>query len=256
MLLQRTLAYPLSSSELWDHLQGATITDWQRRGKYLLAQLSHNSDRSAGWLGVHLRMTGQLLWVRQDEPLPKHARLRIFFGNNRELRFVDLRTFGKFWWVPPTTPLETIVTGLKKLGPEPFSPDFSLDYLISKFKTRYCSIKTLLLDQKLVAGIGNIYADEALFKSGIKPTIPANLLNRKQIEGLRLAIVEVLQTAIEKGGTTFSDFRQVTGINGNYGGIAWVYRREGEPCRLCGTPIKRVKLGGRSTHFCPKCQFI
>ncbi|MGH2413475.1 MAG: zinc finger domain-containing protein, partial [Microcystaceae cyanobacterium] len=111
-----------------------------------------------------------------------------------------------------------------------------------------------LLDQQLVAGIGNIYADEALFKSGIQPEAIASRLSKKQIDRLRTAIIEVLKAAIDQGGTTFSDFISPAGVNGNYGGVAWVYGRKGEPCRICGTPIERLKLGGRSAHFCPQCQ--
>jgi formamidopyrimidine-DNA glycosylase len=254
VLLDRTLAYPLSALEFCRNIQGVAIARWQRRGKYLLAQLTDNSSQSAGWLGVHLRMTGQLLWQGRDRPLQKHARIRLFIEDNSELRFVDTRTFGKFWLVPPNVAVETIVTGLQKLGVEPFSPEFSLDYFREKLKNSRRPIKSVLLDQEIVAGIGNIYADEALFKSGIRPISIAENLTSEQIERLRLAIVEVLQTAIDKGGTTFSDFRDVTGINGNYGGIAWVYGRSGEPCRICGTAIERLKLGGRSSHFCPQCQ--
>ena len=106
----------------------------------------------------------------------------------------------------------------------------------------------------MVAGVGNIYADESLFAAGIRPTTPSGRLNGKQLESLRQALVEVLETSIGAGGTTFSDFRDLSGTNGNYGGVAWVYRRGGEPCRRCHTPIRRDKLGGRSTHWCPNCQ--
>ena len=250
VLLSRTLAYPASSREFLDQIQNATFEQWQRRGKYLLVSLKENR----GWLGVHLRMTGQLLWVQQDQPLSPHTRLRLFCGNNQELRFVDIRTFGKVWWVPPNQPPQTIITGLQKLGPEPFSQDFSLDYFIHKLKGRQRNIKTILLDQTIVAGMGNIYADEALFKSGILPTTLGRDLTSQQVETLRTAMIEVLTQAIEAGGTTFSDFRGVTGINGNYGGFAWVYGRHNQPCRVCGTPIEKIKLGGRSSHFCPQCQ--
>lgn len=254
VLLKRTLAYPLVVSELWQGIEGASITYWQRRGKYLLAELTQSSNQPAGFLGVHLRMTGQLLWLKQDELLHKHTRIRLFLEDNYELRFVDTRTFGKFWWIPPRETTEKIITGLKKLGLEPFAADFSLEYLSEKLHKSRRPIKTLLLDQEIIAGIGNIYADEALFKSNIKPTAIAANLKPEEIRRLRLAIIEVLQTAIDKGGTTFSDFLSVTGVNGNYGGIALVYGRTGEPCRVCGSPIERIKLSGRSSHFCPQCQ--
>jgi formamidopyrimidine-DNA glycosylase len=254
VFLEKTLAYPLSVSEFCDRLAGVAIAHWQRRGKYLLAQLVTPDKELAGWLGFHLRMTGQLLWVEQAEALPKHTRVRLFFEGNRELRFVDIRTFGRIWRVPPTEAPETRITGLQKLGVEPFSADFSLDYFAQQLKKSQRSIKAVLLDQAIIAGLGNIYADEALFKSGIRPTAIARELRREQLECLRHAILEILQTAIERGGTTFSNFLNVEGINGNYGGVAWVYGRDRKPCRLCATPIERLKLGGRSTHYCPQCQ--
>jgi formamidopyrimidine-DNA glycosylase len=254
VLLDRTIAHPLSVAEFLAGLKNVTISDWHRRGKYLLAGLAKLDISNAGWLGVHLRMTGQLLWLNQDEPLHKHTRVRLFFPDNRELRFVDQRTFGQMWWVPPSEAPESIITGLKRLGPDPFSADFSVEYLMRKLQNRQRSIKTALLDQELVAGVGNIYADEALFLSGIRPeTLCANL-NLEQIERIRTSLIQVLQASIEAGGTTFSNFLSVMGVNGNYSGVAWVYGRTDEPCRVCGTSIRRVKLAGRSSHFCPKCQ--
>jgi formamidopyrimidine-DNA glycosylase len=158
------------------------------------------------------------------------------------------------WWVPPGEPLEGVITGLRRLGPEPFSDTFSSGYLRQRLQGSSRPIKNALLDQAVVAGVGNIYADESLFAAGIRPTTPSGRLNGKQLESLRQALVEVLETSIGAGGTTFSDFRDLSGTNGNYGGVAWVYRRGGEPCRRCHTPIRRDKLGGRSTHWCPNCQ--
>ena len=254
ILLPRTLAYPDDLEQFWQGIVGNAIASWQRRGKYLLAELKNRSGDSAGWLGVHLRMTGQLLWVEQDFPLQKHTRIRLFFPEDWELRFVDTRTFGKFWYVPPTIEIESIITGLQKLGPEPFAKDFSLEYFTEQLHNRRRLIKTLLLDQAVVAGIGNIYADEALFKSGIKPDTVAANLKPKQIKRLHAAIVDVLQTSIDKGGTTFSDFLDLLGVSGNYGDAALVYGRKEQPCRVCGTAIEKIKLGGRSSHFCPSCQ--
>lgn len=255
VLLQRTLAYPFSIAEFYQGVTGTAIAQWHRRGKYLLAELVHPQDSTAGgWLGVHLRMTGQLLWVNPDDPIQKHTRVRIFLENNRELRFVDQRTFGQMWWVPPDLEISTIITGLKQLGPEPFSPEFSVEYLTQHLQKSNRSIKTALLDQTIVAGVGNIYADEALFLSGIPPITPCTALTSDQIQKLQSNIMEVLKNSIEQGGTTIRNFLNVEGINGNYGGTAWVYNRKGEPCRRCGTQIERLKLAGRSTHFCPQCQ--
>jgi formamidopyrimidine-DNA glycosylase len=252
--LSRSLAYPDSESEFLANITGLRFLDWRRRGKYLLATLGDQNQQPQGGIGVHLRMTGQLLWVKQDKDLAKHTRVRFFCENQQELRFVDIRTFGKIWWIPPMVSSETIITGLQKLGLEPFSEDFTAEFLKKSFQRRQRAIKTVLLDQGIIAGLGNIYADEALFKSGIMPTAIASQLTLPQLEQLKLGIIEVLEQSIEQGGTTFSDFQGVTGINGNYGGMAWVYRRTGQSCRICGTTIERIKLGGRSTHFCPTCQ--
>jgi formamidopyrimidine-DNA glycosylase len=199
-------------------------------------------------------MTGQLLWLHQDEPLHKHTRVRLFFSEQQELRFVDQRTFGQIWWVPPGVAVESIITGLAKLAVDPFSPEFTVEYLAVKLQNRRRPIKTALLDQSVVAGLGNIYADEALFKSGVLPETLCTDLQLEQIKSLRTAIIEVLAASIEAGGTTFSNFLNVKGINGNYGGVAWVYNRAGQPCRVCSGLIQRTRLAGRSSHFCPQCQ--
>ncbi|MBW4471776.1 MAG: DNA-formamidopyrimidine glycosylase [Stenomitos rutilans HA7619-LM2] len=294
VLLDRTIAHPFSVADFLAGLQGAAIVQWHRRGKYLLAELGESAvsgQRSAvshqplaaissfpsrpiaaspsatyftshpspltphshSWLGVHLRMTGQLLWVDQTEPLEKHTRVRLFFGNGKELRFVDQRTFGQMWWVPPENEPEQVITGLQQLGPEPFSEEFSVAYLTQQLQRRR-PIKNALLDQTIVAGIGNIYADEALFLSGIHPQTLCIHLKQSHIERLRSNIVQVLQASIEAKGTTFRTFRSVAGVNGNYGGSAWVYGRDGDRCRNCETMIERFKMAGRSAHFCPTCQ--
>lgn len=277
VLLASSIARSISATDFLTKLKGRSIERWYRRGKYLLAELSQprggapvpalpeplypeRSRRASilpskvGWLGVHLRMTGQLLWVNSDEPVPKHARVRFFFEGNQELRFVDQRTFGQMWYVPPETEVSSVITGLKVLGPEPFSDEFSIAYFTQKLHRRGRPIKTALLDQSLVAGLGNIYADETLFVAGVLPTTLCADLTGMQIERIHAAIVEVLDKAIASGGTTFSNFLNVQGVNGNYGGVAWVYNRKGQPCRTCSTPIERIKLAGRSTHFCPACQ--
>jgi formamidopyrimidine-DNA glycosylase len=254
ILLPRTIAYPATADEFLAGIDRTSIKTWHRRGKYLYAQLVYpSSTQPAGFLGVHLRMTGQLLWLEPQEPLHKHTRVRIFLSQG-ELRFVDQRTFGKMWWIPPTMQLERAISGLAKLGPEPFDPAFSLDYFTAKLHKSHRNIKTAILDQNLVAGLGNIYADEALFLSRIHPSTPANRLQSAQIEALHQAAISVLTTAIEQGGTTFSNYLNVRGVNGNYGGVAWVYNRTSQPCRVCGTPIAKIRLGGRGTHYCPHCQ--
>lgn len=251
VLLARTIAYPHNVSQFLTALENRAIATWHRRGKYLLARLEE-AEKQVGWLVVHLRMTGQLLWVKQDTPLQKHTRVRFFFPDNQELRFVDQRTFGKIWLAPNT--LFDVVTGLTNMGPEPFSPEFSVQYLQERLQGKLGIIKSALLDQTLIAGLGNIYADEVLFLAGLRPNTVCANIKRSQIKKLHQVILQVLEQAIEAGGTSFSDFVHITGVNGNYAGMAWVYGRESEPCRRCGNLIARIKLAGRSSHFCPKCQ--
>ena len=253
VLRARAIASPPVPEQFCSALEGCSVEQWLRRGKYLMARLTRAGEEAGHW-GVHLRMTGQFLWMESPKDPCSHTRVRFWNPKGQELRFVDLRSFGEMWWVPPGEPLESVMTGLKRLGPEPFSAAFTAQYLREKLKGSSRAIKTALLDQALVAGVGNIYADESLFMSRIAPEERAGALKPKQLERLHAALVEVLTTSIGAGGTTFSDFRDLTGTNGNYGNAAWVYRRTGEPCRVCGTPIRRDKLGGRSSHWCPSCQ--
>ncbi|MCW6038143.1 DNA-formamidopyrimidine glycosylase [Spirulina subsalsa FACHB-351] len=254
VLHQPTLAYPFSVAVFLEGVEGCAIASWERRGKYLLAQLTTPQGKAGGWLGVHLRMTGQLFWLKQDEPLAKHTRLRLFFAGGQELRFIDIRTFGRIWWVPPLQEPSEVMTGLTRLGVEPLSEQFTVEGLGETLRKRRGPIKGVLLDQKVVAGLGNIYADEVLFQSRIRPDAIASTLTPQQVKVLHQAIVAVLNKAIERGGTTFSDFLNLLGVRGNYGDSAWVYGRTNQPCLVCQTPIQRMKISGRSSHFCPTCQ--
>ncbi|MEB3159113.1 MAG: DNA-formamidopyrimidine glycosylase [Synechococcus sp.] len=258
ILRDRAIASPGGSSVFATGLKGAWVGQWHRRGKYLYADL-HDSDGGGatpnrGLWGVHLRMTGQFLWVEDGSEPCRHTRVRFWNAQGQELRFIDMRSFGEMWWVPPGEMAESVMTGLTRLGPEPFSADFNGGYLRRRLKGSKRSIKAALLDQSLVAGTGNIYADESLFAAGICPKTPAGELKKAQLDRLSSCLVEVLERSIGAGGTTFSDFRDLEGVNGNYGGQACVYRRTGAPCHSCGTPIVRDKLAGRSTHWCPHCQ--
>ncbi|MEB3254606.1 MAG: DNA-formamidopyrimidine glycosylase [Synechococcus sp.] len=247
---ERAIASPGGPDDFKAGLIGCRVGEWRRRGKYLIAFL----EPERGVWGVHLRMTGQFQWHDSPTPACKHTRVRMWDQHGNELRFVDVRSFGEMWWVPPGVPTESVIRGLARLGPEPFDDGFSGAYLKQRLKGSARPIKTALLDQSLVAGVGNIYADESLFSAGINPLTPAARLSLDRLCELRQALVDVLTISIGAGGTTFSDFRDLEGVNGNYGGQAWVYRRGGEPCRRCGTQIQREKLSGRSTHWCPSCQ--
>ena len=255
VLLARTIAHPDTPDEFTAGLHNTQIQTWHRRGKYLYAELvAQKTAKPAGWLGVHLRMTGQLLWVQTKAEVHKHTRVRVFMGKEWELRFVDQRTFGQMWWISPSQQPEQVMAGMGKLGPEPFDPAFSVEYFAAKLQKSHRNIKTVLLDQTLVAGLGNIYVDEALFLSRIHPKTSAGDLSLAQLETLRQNAIDVLKTSIEQGGTTFSNYLSIEGTNGNYGGMAMVYNRTNEPCRVCKTPIEKIRLGGRGTHYCPECQ--
>jgi formamidopyrimidine-DNA glycosylase len=254
VLRARAIAHPADPELFALALRDCQVTAWHRRGKYLLADLRDPQGEDGGRWGVHLRMTGQFLWLTKPREPCRHTRVRFFARCGGELRFVDTRSFGQMWWVPPGTDAQAVMGGLARLGPEPFEPAFNGTWLRERLQGSQRPIKSALLDQSLVAGVGNIYADEALFAAGISPRTPSARLSDGQIHALRDALVEVLSISIGAGGTTFSDFRDLQGLNGNYGGQAWVYRRGGEPCRRCGTPIQRERLGGRSSHWCPQCQ--
>jgi formamidopyrimidine-DNA glycosylase len=250
---ERVIAGPAQDADGFaSALQGRSVEAWMRRGKYLIARLDQ------GHWGVHLRMTGQFLWLEaraSQTRLPcAHTRVQIWNPAGQELRFVDIRSFGQMWWIPPGIPPDAVMTGLQRLGPEPFDPAFNASYLHQKLRGSTRPIKSALLDQSLLAGVGNIYADEALFAAGIRPDTASGHLEPHRLEALHRSLLEVLELSIGAGGTTFSDFRDLTGTNGNYGGVAWVYRRRGQPCRRCGTSLRRDRLAGRSSHWCPRCQ--
>jgi formamidopyrimidine-DNA glycosylase len=250
VLRAASIGYPKPPTVFCEQMSAQVFTDQiTRRGKYLLLHLKAGAS-----LGVHLRMSGRLLWRSADVPDETHLRVRIVMASGHELRFEDMRVFGQLWLIPACTPPEQIMTGLKRLGPEPFDKTFSAEYLAKKFRGRSQPIKSALLDQHLVAGIGNIYADEALFMSRIHPLTPVQKLSLECLVLLHGAVVEVLSEGIAQRGTTLRNYTDAQGVNGNYAGTAWAYGRKGLPCRVCGTPMERIRLAGRSAHFCPTCQ--
>ena len=199
-------------------------------------------------------MTGYFKISNNSSDPCKHTRVRFFDDENNELRFIDLRSFGQMWWVKEGLIPTNVVKGLGKLGPEPFSENFDITYLNKVLSKRIKPIKAILLDQTIVAGIGNIYADESLFNAGISPFREAKTIKKEELIKLKSSIVEVLKKSIGLGGTTFSDFRDLEGENGNFGLQTNVYRRTGKECRICRNLIERKKLSGRSTHWCRRCQ--
>ena len=259
-----TVAFPINKEEFIKGLLNSLIYKWDRRGKYLIAQLKEVKDdnvkfplensQNNGFLVIHLRMTGYFKFIKKSTHPCKHTRIRFFDKNNNELRYVDVRSFGQMWWINKGLSLNKIIKGLGSLGPEPFSKDFDANYLKKVISKRTKSIKAILLDQTLVAGIGNIYADESLYSAGISPFREARTIKKNELIKLKESIVTVLKKSIGSGGTTFSDFRDLEGENGNFGLQTNVYRRTGKECRKCGNLIERQKITGRSTHWCPRCQ--
>ena len=259
-----TVAFPTSKEEFIKGLLNSLIYKWDRRGKYLIAQLKEvqnentqfplENSQNNGFLVVHLRMTGYFKFIENSSHPCKHTRIRFFDKNNNELRYIDVRSFGQMWWINKDLSLNKIIKGLGSLGPEPFSKDFDANYLKKVISKRTKSIKAILLDQTIVAGIGNIYADESLYSAGISPFREARTIKKNELIKLKESIVTVLKKSIGSGGTTFSDFRDLEGENGNFGLQTNVYRRTGKECRKCGNLIERQKITGRSTHWCPKCQ--
>ncbi len=228
-------------------LTGRRIEDISRRGKYLI----FNLDRDLSW-AVHLRMTGRLLYCEScpDSPYLR-ARFHLDDPDGRAgawLCFIDLRKFGTMWLVDD----ESLVTS--RLGPEPLSEGFTAAHLRDLLARRSAPVKTVLLDQAAIAGIGNIYADEALFNARISPKRAANTLSRRAVDRLHAGIRQTLLDALGDRGSSFRDYLDASGREGGHQLKVKVFRRTGEPCYECGSPIRRIKLGGRSTHFCSRCQ--
>ena len=259
ILRESTISFPLNQNHFIKGIINSHISKWDRRGKYLIAHLEKNLKNNCfknGFLIIHLRMTGYFKWIdysKSSKPC-KHTRVRFFDEKNNELRFIDLRSFGKMWWIPQDLDSDKIVKGLGKLGPEPFSKEFNINYLLKEFSRREKTVKSVLLDQTIIAGIGNIYADESLFEAGISPFRKAKTIKKSELTRLRVAIISVLKKSIGSGGTTFSDFRDIEGSNGNYFMQANVYKRDGKKCTQCENLILRKKLLGRGTHWCQNCQ--
>jgi formamidopyrimidine-DNA glycosylase len=239
------LRQPVSAS-IHD-LEGQRILSVGRRSKYLLLGIG---DRST--LLIHLGMSGSLRLTDPTEDWKKHDHVGITLENGKQLRFHDPRRFGLILRLTEADPLTHAL--LENLGPEPLEDDFTVDQLKSACAKRSAAIKLVIMDSKVVVGVGNIYASEALFRAGILPKIPANRLTRPRLQKLVTAIREVLADAILEGGTTLRDFLNSDGKPGYFKQRLFVYERKGEPCRVCGTPITHAVLGQRSTYWCPRCQ--
>lgn len=226
--------------DLAGHLIGRVFTDITRRGKKIIFRLD-DGDR----FFIHLGMSGRLSLESSDAPARPHTHVILQIQND-QLRFVDPRRFGGIFWLGSDGSADT------GLGPEPLL--MRPHQLASRVRATRRSIKTALLDQSMIAGLGNIYADEALFAAGIDPRIWANKLTAGQIGRLSRAIKRVLRRALRHRGSTLRDYRDADGQAGQFQKLHRVYGRDGQPCTVCQTKIARIVLGGRSTHFCPRCQ--
>ncbi len=238
-------------------LEGRTILSVHRTGKHIVCELGpvstgtggtvdEQSPSSAQWI-VHLGMTGRLLVTTPEAPVAPHTHARLTLAGGREVRFVDPRRFGRLEFRDLAR-----AEGFAGPGAEPLT--IEPDAFAKLFRGRRLAIKAALLNQSLLAGVGNIYADESLFRAGIRPRRAAGRLTRADLERLRLALQQVLLHAIRLGGSSVSDYVDAEGVRGFFQLEHCVYQRTGQPCRTCGNPIRRIVLAGRSTHYCAHCQ--
>ena len=235
---------PVDPGATEERLTGAKILETDRRGKYLIWHLSNAMS-----LVMHLRMTGTLLY--DPDPDTRYSRVEFSLSDGHRVVFSDPRRFGT-GLVLKTAELEAYFAS--RLGLEPFDPNFDHAHFHQLTRGRSAPLKSFLLDQRKIAGIGNIYADEALFRSEINPLRWPSELTQKQSAALREGIIAALAAGIDAGGATIDDFRDPDGAWGAYQSEFLVHRREGKPCPTCSTEIVRIVVGGRSTYFCPKCQ--
>lgn len=241
---------PLKSSatEIDAALRSKTISGVRRVGKHIVFDLEAPPNgkgpsawKSSQWI-VHLGMTGSLRVSAPDVPIEKHTHAILRLASGRELRFVDPRRFGRL----------SVIEKFEAPGAEPLQITF--EHFAALFHGRKTPIKSALLNQKLLSGVGNIYADEALFRAGIRPRRRAASLTRDELHKLHVALKKVLKEAIRLGGSSISDYVDANGEEGFFQLKHRVYGREGEPCLVCKTPIKRIVIAGRSSHYCPQCQ--
>jgi formamidopyrimidine-DNA glycosylase len=230
-------------------LRGERIESLGRRGKYLVMALADER-----FLVMHLRMTGNLLWVPEDEDVPgrSHLRVRLVLDDGNRLLFVDQRRFGTGVVIEGRAALDEYL--VERLGPEPLEPEFTPAVLAQEARGRKVPVKAFLLDQRRVAGVGNIYADEALFRAKINPLRPAGRLRRPEIERLHAGIVAALEAGIQRQGASIDNYRDANGERGSMQEEFLVHLREGQPCVRCGRPVVKLVAAGRGTYICRHCQ--
>ena len=240
---------PAEPVALEDAVRGRAIESVVRRGKYLVLALEEDV-----YVVMHLRMTGNLLIAEPDEDTSAKPHLRVVFelDSGERLLFVDVRRFGTGVVLLGREALQDYFS--ERLGVEPLGPDFTADALRAAAKGRRAPVKAFLLTQERIAGVGNIYADEALFRARIHPLRPVGKLRRPQIAALRDAVVQTLEAGIDAKGATIDDFRHADGAEGAFQDRFLVHTREGEPCPRCGNTIKKLRAAGRGTYVCERCQ--
>jgi formamidopyrimidine-DNA glycosylase len=236
---------PQDPAVVADGLRGQEVRHVGRAGKYLVWELSDER-----FLLVHLRMTGALLFDPDADPL--HTRVRMRLDGGHRLIYVDPRRFGTGHLLLGEAARDAYLA--QRLGVEPMTPAFTTEHLRAIARGRTAPVKAFLLDQRRIAGVGNIYADEALFRAGIHPLRPTGALTRPQLDALRDAIEQALAAGIEAKGATIDDFRHVDGARGSFQDRFLVHLRDGEPCVNCATPIRKLVVGGRGTYVCERCQ--
>ncbi|MFT8742676.1 MAG: DNA-formamidopyrimidine glycosylase, partial [Lentilactobacillus hilgardii] len=239
----------LPPEDFTNALKNQIIKKIDRRGKYLFIRINNGLT-----IVSHLRMEGKYDVEPEGTPLSKHTHIVFHLTDGRQLRYNDTRKFGRMNLVD--TGHELTVAGLKTIGPEPTERDLTLDYMRKIFGKSKKLVKPFLLDQSNIAGLGNIYADEVLWLSKINPKQPVNTLSVVELKLLRKSIIDEIKRAIDGHGTTVHSYSNAYGEAGNFQNHLNVYGRQGEPCLRCGTPIEKIKLAQRGTHFCPNCQVI
>ena len=226
-------------------IPGRKVTDIGRRGKYLIITLSVNRDNPISFFIIHLGMTGGLRLHPKSKPLPELVRHTFSLQDGRELRFIDPRKFGHMWLVNDWE------NALPKFGPEPLESEFTIEYLVETCKERKIPIKALLLEQSVIAGLGNLYVDESLYISGIYPNRSASQLEVNEVSTLHNAIITTLNSALRQ----YDEHREYVSKEPEFGLSTWtIPRKIGEHCRTCDTSINRLIIRGRSSFFCPSCQ--
>ena len=236
-----------TADEFCENVTGRTISSMARRGKFLIVNLDNQSR-----IILHLRMTGCLLVTSSDYQLEKHTHIIMQLSNGMELRFSDTRRFGRFWLIRNDE--KDTYSGIEKLGLEPLSAECNSEYLQSRLEKRKKAIKKCLLDQSVIAGIGNIYSDEILYRARINPSAPANGLSVSEWERLAIEIADCLHYFIDKNSISQEDYLITKGQDYRNTPFLQVYGHADEPCPNCGNTLCRTVIGGRSSVYCPACQ--